>query len=296
MTMKKKTREEDKRRDGVSAFGGYSTRHEYEMRREKGRFFRVAAQVTICVFLLVFSCFGLLAVLRGDFSPEKKDEGGGIGSIRVPTQSEISENQRLPEEMISGVELSLVTLEVPLEEGGYAYGSGFLVSEDGYAVCASSLLNKAAGQITAYTGVGFSSVVDKIATEESIGLGLVRLSESFSYTPVSTKSSAFSTRGQTLYIVPSQTAKLFYGTVSSGLVASVGPSTALASEFGAGYVNMLYLDIAPNESQYGALVVDASGSAVGFCTDGVAAPYPGLASVVPIHSVYTLVNDLLSGK
>ena len=296
MTMKNKPREE-KDRSGVSAFGGYSTRHEYEKRREKGRVFRVVAQVALCVFLLVFSCFGLLAVLRGDFSPEKNEGGEGLGSIRVPTQSEISENQRTLSETISGLELSLITLEVPLEEGGYAYGTGFLVSEEGYAVCSASLLNKVAGgRITAYTGMGFSSIVEKIGVEDSIGVGLVRLSESFAYTPVATKNSAFATRGQTLYIVPSQKAKLFYGTVSSGLVASVGPTTALPGEFGASYVNMLYLDVTPNESQFGALVVDQSGSAVGFCTDSVAAPYPGLASVVPIHSVYTFVNNLLSEK
>ena len=38
--------------------------------------------------------------MRGDFSSKKKEDGDGIGSIRVPTQSEISESQRKPEEMI----------------------------------------------------------------------------------------------------------------------------------------------------------------------------------------------------
>ena len=295
--MNEKKRREDQDRGAVSGFGGYSTRHEMEKRRQRGRKWRTTILVSIFVVLLVFAVFGILAIIRGDFSVEKKDSGNKIGSIRVPTQSEISESQRKPEEMISQVELSLVTLEVPLAEGGYRYGTGFLVSEDGYAVCAASLFEgDSGGRITAYTGVGFSSIVHKMGTEPTTGIALVRLSESFLYTPLPAENSNFVSRGQSLYVVSSQKAKMFYGTVSQAQVASVGPAVALSEEFGGGHVNMIYLDKAANVSQRGAVVVDQGGSAVGFLTDAVTPPYEGLSSVVPIHSVYTLVNDILSDK
>ena len=291
---KKKPMDDDQ--TGVSGFGGYSTRHAFEKRRQRGRSLKLLGAIAVLVALLVFSVFGILALIRGDFSP-KEDEGVDIGSIRVPTQSEMSENQREPEEMIAQVELSLITMEVPLAEGGYRYGTGFLVSEDGYAVCAASLFqNESGGRITAFTGAGFSTIAHKIAVEETLGVALVRLSDAFMYTPLPAENSSFVTRGQTLFVVPSQKGKLFYGTVTKALVASVGPTVSMPDEWGTSHVNMIYLDKEANASQYGAVVVDQGGSAVGFCTDAVAPPYPGLTSVVPIHSVYTLINDLLSEK
>lgn len=291
----KKRVEEDQ--TGVSGFGGYSTRHEYEMRRERGRRLKMVGLICLLVVLFVFSCFGILSLVRGDFSPQKTEEGDNIGSIRVPTQSELSENERTPQEMISQVELSLITLEVPLAEGGYRYGTGFMVSEDGYAVCAASLFqNESGGRVTAFTGAGFSTTIQKMGTEETLGIALIRLSDSFMYSPLPAENSSFVARGQSLYVVPSQKAKSFYGTVTEAMVASVGPAVSLSDEWGASHVNMIYLDKAANPSQYGAVVVDRSGAAVGFCTDAVAAPYEGLCSVVPIHSVYTLVNELARGK
>lgn len=291
---KKRVEEEQ---SGVSAFGGYSTRHEYEMRRNRGRRWKMTGLIALFVVLFVFSCFGILSLIRGDFSPKKVDEGDEIGSIRVPTQSELNESQRKPEEMISQVELSLITLEVPLAEGGYRYGTGFMVSEDGYAVCAASLFqNASTSRVTAYTGAGFSTTIQKMGVEETFGIALIRLSDSFLYTPLPSENSSFIARGQSLYIVPSQKTKLFYGTVTEAMVATVGPAVSLSDEWGSSHVNMIYLDKEANPSQYGAVVVDQSGAAVGFCTDAVNPPYPGLCAVVPIHSVYTLINDLLSGK
>lgn len=294
--LNSKKRKEDLDRSGASGFGGYSTRHEIEKRRQRGRRWRITIILAIFLVLSVFACFGILSIIRGDFSTEKGKDSS-IGSIRVPTQSEISESQRKPEEMISQVNLSLITLEIPMEDGTSRFGTGFVISEDGYAVCAASLFEGAAqGRVTAYTGAGFSSIVQKMGVEPTTGIALIRLSESFLYTPLPAENSNFVSRGQSLYVVASQKSKQFYGTVMLSQVASVGPAVSLPEEAGGGQINIIYLDKEANASQYGAVVVDQGGSAVGFVTDKIAPSYEGLTSVVPIHSVYTLVNNMLNGK
>ncbi len=279
----------------IPAYGGYSTRHDYERSRQRKSLWKRIFKVSLLAVLFSFSILGAVSLIRGDIFPVKDQSGQNAGSIKVPTQQQLSEKEKDAQEMLARVEVSLMTLEAELEDGSFRYGTGFLVSSEGYAVCAASFFRDITPKnITAYTEDGALSTVKYLGEEKNLGVGLVQLQSEFVYTPVSAENSSFVKRGERLYAIPSHKAKLFYGTVSDGVVASVGPALRIGE---AGYemsVNMIYLNMIPNASMYGSAVVDPTGAVVGMVTDGVVPPYEGLTAVVPINMVYTVVNDILA--
>ena len=273
----------------VSGYGGYSARHEYEKGRKKKRPLFAALQIAVLALLLVFSCLGIIALIRGDFVP-KVDESDSGGTIKVPTQSELAETARPLKEIVSQVELSLITVEVQGADGTLRHGTGFFVSEDGYAVCSSYLVS-GGGDVTAYTSDGISVSAELKGIDETIGVALLRLPQEYQYTPIPVENSFFVERGKTLNAVSAHKPKVFYGTVAQGVVGSVGPAVQVGKD--GIYSNIIYLDIDMNKTLQGAVVVDESGAAVGFLTVALPTLHGNLVPVVPINIVYTVINDLL---
>ncbi len=287
----KKTESEEK----TFSYGGYSTRYDYEKSGEKKFSLKKTLKITAFLLLFALSVVGVISMIRGEVFPEKESDGKNAGSIKVPTQQELSEKEKTVGEMLSHLEESLLTLEMEDEDGSIRYGTGFLVSSEGHAVVSSTLFGPVLPKnMTAYTGGGVVSSVTYLGEEESLGISLIRLESQYSYLPVTAENSSYVKRGESLFAVPSYKAKMFYGTVSDGTVASVGPPVRIGEEGYQMSVNMIYLNMTPNASMYGAAVVDATGAVVGFLTEAVSPPYPALSSVVPINMVYTVVNDILS--
>ena len=273
----------------VSGYGGYSARHEYEKGRKKKKPFLTALQIFLLVILLVFSVLGIISLIRGDFV-SKVDESDSGGTIKVPTQSELAETARPLEDILSQVELSLITVEVQGADGTLRHGTGFFVSEDGYAVC-SSYLVAGGGEVTAYTSEGISLSAELKGMDETLGIALLRFPPEYQYTPIPIENSFFVERGRTLNAVSAHRPKVFYGTVAQGIVGSVGPAVQVGKD--GIFSNIIYLDIDMNKTLQGAVVVDESGAAVGFLTVALPTLHGNLVPVVPINIVYTVINDLL---
>jgi len=274
----------------ISGYGGYSARHEYEKGRAGKRPYVLILQAVLLLVLLCFSVLGIISLIRGDFVPEVKG-GESSGTIKVPTQSQLSESSRDLETVLDEVELSLITVEVQGEDGTLRHGSGFFVSEDGYAVC-SSLLVEEASKITVYTSDGISVEGEVKGADNSLGIALLRMPQEYQYVPIPVENSFFVERGKTLWAVSAYKPKMFYGTVGQGLVGSVGPAVQVGKE--GIYTNIIYLDIEMNKTLQGAVVVDESGAAVGFLTAGLPNLHGTLAPVIPINIVYTVINDFLA--
>ncbi len=273
----------------VSGYGGYSARHEYEQGRKKKKSYLTVLLVALFLVLSVFSCFGVISLIRGDFVPEVEG-GDSAGTIKVPTKSELSEVPQELDVMLEDVELSLITVEVLGEDGSSRYGTGFFVSEDGYAVC-SSFLVEGGKEIIAYTSDGISATAELKGMDPKLGLALIRLLEGYQYTSIPVESSFFVERGKTLCAVAAHKPKVFYGTVAQGVVGSVGPAVEVGKD--GLFSNIIYLDIDMNKTLQGAVVVDETGAAVGFLTAALPSLHGSLAPVIPINIVYTVINDFL---
>jgi serine protease Do len=203
----------------------------------------------------------------------------------------LSESPRDLDAVLKEVEFSLVTIEVSSPDGTTQYGSGFFVSDDGYAVCSSFLLS-GGGEITAYISEGISVSAELKGMDEKLGIALIRLPHEYQYTPIPVENSFFVERGRELCAVSSYKPKSFYGTVARGIVGSVGPAVQVGQE--GIYTNIIYLDIDMNKTLQGAVVVDESGAAVGFLTVGLPSLHGTLVPVIPINIVYTVINDFLA--
>ena len=284
-------------REEIKRYGGYDSRQQYEQRNTRvKRLWVVLSQSIILALLLFLAVMGVIALARGDFFPDRTVVDDGSGTIKVPTKKELSEVIRTPEEALTEASISLVTAEVVLEDGSVRYGSGFLLSEDGFALCSDALLSgiSPVREIRAHTveGIAYSAVLE--GTVPELGFALIRLEGAFGASPISVGNFTFVKRGETLYAAAASNIREFRGTALSGIVASTGDSVKITVGDKSASVPVMFLDMAPNESIWGAPVVDLTGSAVGFCSPAVSSPYGDLVAVVSIHVVYTMVNEMLA--
>ncbi|MBR2616299.1 MAG: hypothetical protein IKC69_06450 [Clostridia bacterium] len=291
MDDKKRTEEKD---EEVKRFGGYSSRHQYETK--KGRTVLAVLQGALLVALICFLALGGVLLVKWYRSSDRLAGEGSGGAIKVPTQSELAALEKEPAAMLREVNPSLVTVEVVLEDGTSRYGSGTLVSQDGYAVCSSTLFDNSVGimEMLGHTAEGMSYPVLEEGEIRELGLTLIRLEGNYGCTPVPVGNVAFLERGETLFAAAAGHVKEFPGTALSGVVASTGYSVKVTQGETSVSVPVTFLDISPNETLYGAPAVDLTGSAMGIITSAVKSPYGDLAAMVSIHAVYTLINDMYS--
>lgn len=290
---------EEKIEGKVRGYGGYSTRFEYERSQRRQKRFWMA--LSLCLIFLVlgsFSVLGLLTLARGDlFRSNTTSTGEGNSAIRVPTYSEMVGNVKSPEEIVKSVSLSLVTVEVEFEDSSFRHGTGFLISEDGKAVCATSLFEEngaALSRVTVYTEASGACEVDLTGRCDPLGIQLLRLRQDGVHTPVPVGEDHTVERGEILYVLGAVSQKLYYGTALSGMAASVGQNVLVGQGDLAKTVPLIYMEVTPNDSLWGAPVVDESGNTVGFCTDAVSPNWNGLVTVIPIDVVYSTVNEILA--
>lgn len=281
----------------VRRWGGYSSRHQYEQRkRGKGSLWKPLVQTLVLLILLVFAVFGVIALFQGEiFVSEGSKSDDEANTIKVPTQQELGEVKREADEMMEEVELSLVTVELLLSDGSSRFGGGFFLSEDGYALCSTALFPDAAEirEIRAYTVDGITYPVSVEGKVEDLGFSLIRLEGCFGSAPVSVGNFSFAQRGETVYAVPPSTIKDFPGTAKTGIISSKTQKVKTDSEGNNTNVPVMAVDMVPNDSLWGAPVVDVMGNALGFVSHTVPSPFGNMTNVVSIHVVYTMVNNML---
>ncbi len=288
----------DKSRGKAQGYGGYSTRFEYERTQQRQkRFWRTFSLCLIVLLLGAFAVLGILSLNRsGLFANGGNVTGEGNNAIRVPTYSEMAANLKSPEEIVREVTSSLVTVEAEFADGSCRRGTGFLIAEDGTAVCATSLLKEQGSplsRVTVYTEAGVGSAVDLLGRYDPLGIQLLRLHQEGVYTPVPVESDGGVERGETLYVLGAVSQNVYYGTALSGMAASVDQPVLVGEGDMAKSVPMIYMEVTPNDSLWGAPVVDEGGKTIGFCTDAVSPDWNGLVSVIPISQVYNVVGEIL---
>ncbi len=280
----------------VTRYGGYSSRFQYEKSKEKKR----SAWSSALQILLLLALVAVLALCAGVLykvflaPPQSSSEGDGSGTVKVPTQAQLNQIAQDPGEMLEEVEYSMITLEVTGEDGARQYGTGFMISTQGYALCSSKLVHpEVTGEVRAYDSDGLSYSVSLAETVADLGFSVIHLQDCFGAITSSVGNFSFVDRGEVLYVLGSVYPREYYGTALSGIAASVGKNLQVTLNGKSIFVPVVFLDVVPNESLYGGPVVDSAGNVIGFCTDAVTSPYGNLTGAVSINVILSLVNDLL---
>lgn len=286
----------------VISRGGYQTRHEMDRARgpKKGRTFAIGAAGAAILCVVVFAAIGVFALASGMLfrDGDGTGEGSGAGAIRVPTQSELLGSNRTPAECLDILDQSLLTLEIRRADGTSDFGTGFVISVDGYAVCSASLFeeNVIPLGLTAHFDGGLSAEARFVGSSPDCGVALVKLGGEMEFVPVSAGNFDFVKRGETLLVAGAVYGKRFFGTAVEGMVASVGETVQAGKGESRFSVTVAYLDTATNPSLWGAPVTNDSGLVVGFCTGAVKNSFGDYAAIIPINAVYTLTNDILANS
>lgn len=284
MRMNEKPEEKRAREEEVASFGGYEARQTYE---KKNRHRPAPALVALYLLLFVLSAVGLISLLRGSLFTGNSDGVRSSDKVTLPTVSGSSDSK---ETNIESCEKYLITVEVRGEET--VRGTGFLITEDGYAVCHESLFQKGSGTLSVYTGSDTAVSAEKVGQIPSLGIAVIRLDPRYSYHRILLGTSSVH-RGQTLYGVSSVTRDVFYGLTAQGIAVSTAENAGVLVGEEERIVPVLYTSIPYDETLNGALVVSGEGNAVGFLTNTLAGRGGGMTAV-PIVTLVGLVNEIIN--
>lgn len=278
--------------DRTISYGGFAARQNYEKGK---RVWQSALWVALFLVLFLLSAVGLMALVRGDvFSNGGGQEGqGGVGIITVPT---VNNRYDSVESAVAAAEGALITVELRTGDGSLRYGSGFILSQDGYAVCHSSLFEDVViTNLSAYISDGANSDARLVQRMPDLGLAVIQLEDSYFYNTISMGSSNYVRRGQALYGVASVQRGMFDGLVLAGNAVSNGDNISVTFRGEARNVPVLYTSVPYDETLEGALLMTADGAAAGFLTGTIPGKGGGMAAV-PAITLVGLVNELLSDR
>ncbi|MBR2634361.1 MAG: trypsin-like peptidase domain-containing protein [Clostridia bacterium] len=277
----------------LSVYGGYESRARYE-KKKGGRVFWLLARAALFAVLMGLATVGVFSLLQTGVEGDVPQTQSG-SSIKVPIRSEASDQSLSPAEMIRTAMVSVVTVEVTSEGGTVEYGSGFFISDDGYALCCDSLFPDrnlpVTVQVHTYDEIAFGATL--VELDRALGFALLKVESGFDLTPVNMGNFTFVDRGDTLYVAGSELVGKFYGTLLSGTVASSGVSAEVIRNGQKSTVSVTYLAARPNPTVFGAPVFDETGRAVGFCTHRLDSPHGTFVAAVSISTVLTIVNEML---
>ena len=104
------------------------------------------------------------------------------------------------EKLLADLVISQVTVEIPSASGeAPRYGSGFVISDEGYVVCAASLV-KEAPSVAVYFSDGTRAVTKTVGMRESLGIALLKVEGIYELFSISAGNSSFVERGELLYM------------------------------------------------------------------------------------------------
>lgn len=290
MSEEKQNKERGSRTVG---HGGYSARFSYEKSKQSRRIsaLKTAGVVVLFLVLIAFSVLGVVALAKGAFTTDTQGDGT---SVKVPSQSELALAAKGTSDMIKDLASFQLVVEAVFEDGSVLQGSGFYLSNDGYAVCSDHLLDSETQspltEVYAYVGDGSYHAAEVVGRNEQLGILLLRLPGGYAVDLSDRMNSGFVSRGDTLYLVGTSHKREYQGTVLSGLAASSGAQVKLERET----ISVIYVDAAPNPTLWGAPAVNELGQVVGFCTKAIDCPWEDMTVVIPMANVFVIVNDMMS--
>lgn len=273
--------------ESPASYGGYVARQTYERRSRS--IWQTPAVAALYLLLFLLSIVGLVTLFRGTlFFNDSNGDQVVSGNVTVPQVN--SKEVASPENAVASVEDTLITVELKRADG-VVRGTGFLITEDGYAVCHSSLFEAPPTAVTVYTGDGTVAAATEVGSIPSLGVTVIKLENRYAYRSIALGNSIIR-RGQTLYGVASVSRGVFYGLTREGIATSTAENVTVTVGEEERSIPILYTSIAYDATLDGALVITGEGNAAGFLTGTL--PGRGGMTAVPIITLVGLVNEIIN--
>lgn len=181
-----------------------------------------------------------------------------------------------------------------VEEIGY--GSGVYIDADGYVVTNYHVVSDA-DVVEIETLSGDRATVEKVLSDDSTDLALLKLAEPLDVTPVPMGDSDALRIGELAVVIghPGLSERVFFGTVTAGIVSGLDRRDVNAGNFSR-TVNTIQVDAAINPGNSGGALLNAQGELVGVPTLKAGSEYgenyEGLGFCIPVNTVKEVVSQL----
>ncbi|MCD7827634.1 MAG: trypsin-like peptidase domain-containing protein [Clostridiales bacterium] len=183
---------------------------------------------------------------------------------------------------------SVVSIESVLSTGK-SYGTGFIVSSDGYIVTNYHVVSSATGvNITLYDDSEYKASI--VGYEENNDIAVLKIEPETEISCVTYGLSSNLSVGDTIYIIGNPLGDLTF-TFTSGIVSAL--NRLIAADDGM-TINMFQTDAAVNSGNSGGPVFNAYGNVVGIASAKYASSsIEGLGFCIPIDDVSSMINEII---
>ena len=241
-------------------------------------------------FLLLSSVFGskAMALEVPDFEQLVKDQGSAVVKIsvsgKVQTSAPEFQGQQLPEQLRRYFE-NLPRQQTPESRPSAGFGSGFIISEDGYVVTNAHVVD-GASEITVSLPDRREYVAQLMGSDERSDIALLKV-EASGLPTLTLGDSADVNVGQWVLAIGSPFG--FEYTATQGIVSAV--SRSLPAE---NYVPFIQTDVAVNPGNSGGPLFDTNGQVIGVNSQiySRSGGYQGLSFAIPVNVVKSVVAQL----
>ena len=178
--------------------------------------------------------------------------------------------------------------------GSTGYGSGIIMSEDGYIITNAHVLGSSKNTFTVELSTGQSYPATFIAADAKYDIGIIKISAS-SLVPATFGDSSKLTVGDPVYAIGNPGGPELQSSFSQGIVSGLNRTVIIEN-----YNDMKYIqtDAAINPGNSGGALINEYGQVIGINTAKVSdAGFEGLGFAIPIKDAQPIIDELkASGK
>lgn len=248
----------------------------------------------LCVCVISQCMFGLINTTS---KSESNIYVSDMGSNRIVTNIVKGENSPLSTaqiysenlESVVSIHTEIVTQGLFGQSVGYASGSGFVISEDGYVLTNHHVI-EGASTITVVMSNGSEYSAKLIGSEEDSDVAVLKIDAEGVFNPVVLGDSDKLIIGEDVLAIGNPLGELTFS-VTKGIVSALDRDIQI-DNFTA--INMFQVDCAVNEGNSGGPVFNMYGEVVGIVSAKYASEtIEGLGFCIPINDVAIIVSDLV---
>ncbi|SCJ80755.1 Serine protease Do-like HtrA [Anaerotruncus sp. 2789STDY5834896] len=271
--------------------------------RRKGKGVVVFGAILCCVVALAGIIIGAGYIYKGavgeDGTSSRASSSGGVSINDKPDSG--SSGSALPaageklttEQVAAKLKPSVVGIATYNQAGtveASSYGSGIIISEDGYIVTNAHVVSGAIGvTVTLNNGEDYSGTV--IGTDAKTDLAVVKI-EAKNLTPAELGNSDQMEVGEQVAAVGNPGGPTLAGSVTYGYVSAI--NRQIASTSGAYSMNCIQTDAAINPGNSGGALANMYGQVVGINSSKIAATdYEGIGFAIAINDAKPIIDSLM---
>lgn len=266
----------------------------------RGKVFGYSMLSFLLIALLILASFGVIYIVKGIPEKSSSQPSSSLESLEMQTGFDTVSRKEIDESSVKDVASSVRPAVVGVVNYSMnsltasGYGSGVIINADGYIVTNQHVID-GADRVKIVLHDETEVLANIIGADEQTDLAVLRIieDENTKYSDLTYATFGNSDElqlAETVIAIGNPGGLEFAGTVTRGIVSSLGVKSSLSGNMG-----LIQTDAAINPGNSGGPLIDLYGNVIGITSQKIVdVEYEGIGFAIPINAAKPIIDNLIT--